>query len=906
LKAEYLSNSLGLSCVQVIIDGRKLSVESGVTVLEAARASGIYIPSLCYHPAIAPSGSCRLCAVEVEGMRGLPCSCTLPATEGMVIRTETPRLQEFRRTLLEIILSEHPRDCLTCPANLKCELQRLCAYLGLREVTVPYAPREAQLKEEGIFFNRSYELCIRCGRCVRICEEVRGNRVLFFSNDEQGLSVATPLNRSLEDSGCEFCGACVDACPTGAMRDRWQLGLPERTVTTICPYCGVGCQLVLEIRAGRVSQTVPDPEGPANRGQACVKGRFGIAEFVHHPDRLTHPLVRRNGKLVEASWDEALDVVVESLKRYSGEQVAVVSSAKCTNEDNYLAQKFARVVLGTNNVDHCARLCHAPTVAGLVQSFGSGAMTNSIAEIGEAGCILAIGTNTPVSHPVIALEIKKAVSRGARLIVANPKEIKLVKQADVWLRHLPGSDVALLMGMMRVIVDEGLEDAAFIKERCENFEAFRASLENFNLDFVEKTTGVPRSLIIEAARMFATQKPASILYAMGITQHSHGTDNVLATANLAMLTGNIGRPSSGVNPLRGHNNVQGACDMGALPTVFPGYQPVRDEASRAKFEAAWGCRLSPSPGLTLLEMSEAAGKGELKAMYLIGENPALSEPDIQHIVAAMDKLEFLVVQDMFLSETARQANVVLPAASFAEKDGTFTNTERRVQRVRKAIGEIGESKADWWITCQIARRMGGQGFEFEHPSQIMEEISRLTPSYGGISYGRLDEEGGLQWPCPTREHPGTRFLHREKFARGRGKFLPLEYRPPAELPDEEFPLILTTGRSLYHFHTGTMTRRVEGLQRLKGEGEVEINPDDAQKLGIGDNELTRVISRRGEVVARAEVTEAMPRGVVAMTFHFAESPANRLTNPALDPVSKIPEYKVCAVRVEKMPEAEHV
>ncbi len=533
-------------------------------------------------------------------------------------------------------------------------------------------------------------------------------------------------------------------------------------------------------------------------------------------------------------------------------------------------------------------------------------MTNSIAEIGEAACILAIGTNTTTAHPVIALEVKKAVRRGGKLIVADPKRIELVDLADIWLRHLPGSDVALLMGMMRVIVNEGLQDDAFISERCENFEVFRSSLKDFSLDFVEKVTGVPGELIVQAARMFATCKPASLLYAMGITQHSHGTDNVMATANLAMLTGNVGKPSSGVNPLRGQNNVQGACDMGALPNVYPGYQSVADEAVQAKFESAWGCRLNSSPGLTLTEMPEATKQGQLKAVYLIGENPALSEPDIQRVISSLDNLEFLVVQDMFLSETAEKADVILPACSFAEKDGTFTNTERRVQQVRKAINEIGDSKPDWWIICQIAKRMGSKGFEFDHPAQIMDEIASVTPSYGGISHARLDKEGGLQWPCPTPEHPGTLFLHKEGFPRGKGRFVPLSYKPPMELPDEEFPLILTTGRNLYHFHTGTMTRRVKGLNILKKEEEVEINPKDAEKLGVGDNELVKVVSRRGELVARARVTEAMPPGVIFMTFHFAESPVNILTNHALDPVAKIPEYKVCAVQVKKMPEAARV
>jgi len=539
-------------------------------------------------------------------------------------------------------------------------------------------------------------------------------------------------------------------------------------------------------------------------------------------------------------------------------------------------------------------------VAGLVTTFGSGAMTNSIHEIGDAACILAIGTNTTSAHPVIALEIVKAKDKNTKLIVANPLEISLVRFADLWLQHKPGTDVALLMGMMRVIVDEGLADLAFIEERCENFGTFRDSLKNFDLDFAEQVTGVPKELIAEAARLYATTSPATILYTMGITQHTHGTDNVIALANLAMLTGNIGKPSTGVNPLRGQNNVQGACDMGALPNVYPGYQSVAEPVIREKFEAAWSCSLPAAPGLTLSEIFQAPHSEQIKAIYLVGENPALSDADASHVEQTLAKLDFLVVQDIFLSETAKLAHVVLPATSFAEKDGTFTNTERRVQRVRKAIEPVGNSKPDWWITCQIAQRMSAKGFDFAYPSQIMDEIASVTPSYGGISYDRLDKDKfGLQWPCPTEEHPGTPILHTKLFTRGKGKFIPLEYKPPVELPDDEYPLLLTTGRSLYHWHTGTMSRKVNGLNELMREELVEISPSDAQSLGVCEGETVKVVSRRGQVTAKAKVTAACPAGVTYMTFHFAESPTNQLTNPALDPVAKIPEFKACAVRIEK-------
>jgi formate dehydrogenase alpha subunit len=769
-------------------------------------------------------------------------------------------------------------------------------------------------------------------RLASICYVAPQTRIQSLSEVEQAMDWDTgvaearrclqchaiaPLGgQTLREVGCKFCGACVDSCPANALTDLATRGIgkPDRVVTTICPYCGVGCQLNILVKDEKIIASVPDPEGLANYGQACVKGRYGIAEFVHHPERLTTPLIRKNGELKEASWDEALELVAEGLKRYSTQEVAVIASAKCTNEENYVMQKFARAVLGTNNIDHCARLCHAPTVAGLVQSFGSGAMTNSIKEIGDAACILAIGTNTTEDHPVIALEIKRAVNNGGKLIVANPREIDLCHFASLWLQHNPGTDVALLMGMMRVIVDEGLLDLAFIKDRCENFDAFKESLRDFGLDFVETITKVPQDKIVEAARMFATNIPATILYSMGITQHSHGTDNVLATANLAMLTGNMGKRSTGVNPLRGQNNVQGACDMGALPNVYSGYQAVSNPAIREKFETAWGCSLPPSlkdkfgiawacslplaPGLTLVEMLDAAYRKEIKAIYLVGENPALSDPDAQHVREALSRLDFFVAQDIFLSETAKLAYVVLPAASFAEKDGTFTNTERRVQRVRKVVEPVGDSKPDWWIVCQVAKKLDARGFDYSDPAEIMEEIRNLTPSYGGINYQRL-ENGGIQWPCPLDDHPGTPILHTDIFVRGKGRFMPLKYIPPGESPDEEYPLILTTGRSLYHFHTGTMTRKVAGLNIIEPEGVVEMSPRDASQLGIVQGDRVRVSSRRGGVITKAKITETMPPGLVFMAFHFAESAANILTNPKLDPVSKIPELKVSAVKVEK-------
>jgi formate dehydrogenase alpha subunit len=907
--------------IKLTIDGQEVKARTGMTVLEAAQEAGIYIPTLCADPDLKPYGGCRLCIVEIEKMRGFPTSCTTPVAEGMVVSTNTEALNEVRRTVVELLLSDHPSECLichrrercgpfdiclrnvavtercvTCAKNGNCELQDIVDYLGITELPFRHTDRSYPVDTSNPFFYRDLNKCVLCGKCVRVCDEVMGVGAVAVIKRGYGSKVATFGDRPIIDSNCVSCGECVAHCPVGALMPK-EDKLPEKEVATTCTYCGVGCGIYLGVRDGRVISARGNREATPNHGFLCVKGRFGF-DFVNHEDRLESPLIKKNGKFVSAGWDEALGLVANKLGGYRPDELAVISSAKCTNEDNYIAQKFARAVLKTNNVDHCARLCHAPTVTGLVQSFGSGAMTNSINEFADAGCILAIGTNTTEAHPIIALELKRAVDKGAKLIVANPRQIDLVRWSHLWLQHNPGSDVALLMGMMRVIVDEKLLDKPFIDKRCENFDAFKKSLQDFDLDSVERITGVPKAKIAEAARLYAVNKPSAILYAMGITQHWHGTDNVIATANLAMLTGNVGKPATGVNPLRGQNNVQGACDMGALPNVYPGYQAVADAKVKAKFEAAWGGPLPSSAGLPVTEIVEAAYKGKIKAMYLTGENPLLSEPDITHAEEALKKLDFLVVQDIFLSETAQLADVVLPGVSFAEKEGTFTNTERRVQRVRKAIEPRGESRPDWEISCQLGKMMGAKGFDFKNASQIMDEIASLTPSYGGISFRRL-EKGGLQWPCPTPDHPGTPILHTQQFTRGKGRFVPLGYKPPMELPDKNYPLVLTTGRSLYHFHTGTMTRRVEGLNVLKKYGEVEINPADASRLGIADGNKVKVSSRRGEVVARASVTETSPPGVVFMTFHFAESPANRLTNPALDPVSKIPEYKVCAVRVKK-------
>jgi formate dehydrogenase alpha subunit len=884
--------------IRLTINGQRIEAKQGMTVLEVAQSAGIYIPTLCYHQDLEPYGGCRLCVVEIEKIRGQPTACTTSATDGMIVHTETPDVNQIRRNTVELLIADHPMDCLTCIKNQRCELQKVAGYLGITERRFPIAERSLPVDDSNPFFTLDRNYCILCARCTRACNEITAVNAIEIVDRGYNSRVSTFGDKPLLESICQSCGECVVRCPVAALVPKNTIQ-PTSEVETICPYCGVGCGMHLGIRDDRIISVRGSRENPSSKGRLCVKGRYGIPEFVHHPERLMAPLIKRKEKLAEASWDEALALVAQKLASYPKDQVAVISSAKCTNEENYIIQKFARAVLGTNNIDHCARLCHAPTVTGLGQIFGSGAMTNTNNDISNAACILAIGTNTTETHPVIGFNVKKAVHRGGKLIVANPHRIRLVRFADVWLRQRPGTDVALLMGMAKVIVDDGLFDSSFINERCENFDVFQETLKDFDLASAEKITGVPQSQIAEAARIYATNSPASILYGMGITQHAHGTDNVSAIANLAMLTGNIGKPASGVNPLRGQNNVQGACDMGALPNVYCGYQAVTTPAIKEKFEAAWDSSLPPTAGLTITEIFDAVHQGKIKALYLVGENPMLSEPDANHVREALSRLDFFVAQDIFLSESAELAHVVLPGATFAEKDGTFTNTERRVQLVRKVIEPLGDSRTDWQITCQIAERMGGKGFHFEHPSQIMDEIARLTPSYGGISFERLEVEG-LQWPCPTREHLGTPILHTKTFTRGKGLFLSLEYKPPMELPDNDYPLVLTTGRNIFQWHTGTMSRKVKGLNIFKGEERAEINPEDATKLGIVDNDMIKVVSRRGEVTTKARVTKASLAGVVSMTFHFAESPTNVLTNPAVDLIAKIPELKVCAIRVEKI------
>ncbi|MFC1920482.1 formate dehydrogenase subunit alpha [Chloroflexota bacterium] len=902
-----------MDIVNITISGEKVEVPKGTTVLEAAQEAGVYIPTLCHDPDLKPYGACRFCVVEIEGMRGLPTSCTIPVTDGMIVHTETPKVNQSRRITMELIMANHHGDCLTCAKNQQCELQKIARYLGIEQEHFDRLRKSKELlpiDDSHPAFTRDMNKCILCSKCVRACHEIAGVGAIDLAFRGNSASVSTFGDKPILKSPCESCGECVDRCPTGALVSN-NARQTTREVKTICPYCGVGCSIYLGIRGNEIVSVRGDKESPVNKGGLCVKGRFGF-DFVNHPDRLTMPLIRKEGVgkdvkvngnfkdiFREASWDEALDLVAENLSRIKEEHgpdsIGVLSSAKFTNEENYLVQKFSRAVIGTNNVDHCARLCHASTVVGAKAAFGDGAMSNSISDFAKADLLFVIGSNTTECHPIIGRIIRQRVNSGdARLIVADPRSIQLTGLATVHLRHKPGTDVALLNAIMNVILEEGLHDRKFIEERTEGFKELSETVKQYTPKIAEEITGVPQAHIVRAARLFAAAGSAAILYGMGITQHTTGTDNVESLANLLLMTGNIGREGTGFSPLRGQNNVQGACDMGALPNVLPGYQAVTDDEARHKFEDAWQCTIQDKPGLPVTEMIESAYKGDIRAMYVVGENPIMSEPYTSHAKRAMQQLEFLVVQDIFPTETTVLADVILPAASFAEKDGTFTSTERRVQRIRKAIDPPGMAMPDWQILFLLAGKMGSR-FIYRNTEEISEEIASLTPIYGGMHYDRL-ERYGLQWPCTDRKDPGTPFLHKGKFTRGLGKFHAIEYRPPAESVSADYPLILTTGRVLEHWHSGSMSRKARVLHSLYPNGAVEIHPDDAMKLGIIDGDMVSLASARGKIETPAHITDKTSPGLAFMAMHWHESPVNMLTNSALDPVAKIPEFKVSAVK----------
>jgi formate dehydrogenase alpha subunit len=892
--------------MRLTVDGRPVEVAPGATVLDAVNGLGIPLPQLCKDPDRPPLGACRTCLVEVEGQRGFPASCHLPAREGMAVRTDTPAVAAVRRTVLDLT-----RSMLAAGAGADGFGQLGDAWARHGGGDPSWAPWARQAVDASkSFFVLDREACILCGRCTVACDDVQRIGAISLLGRGHRERVGVFGDRLLADSICTSCGQCVATCPTGALRPREAPAPTPRRVETTCPYCGVGCGIVSAVRAdGRLALMADDvPANPSSEGMLCVKGRFGTG-FVHARDRVLRPMVRRDGGWQAASWDEALDAAADGLARHRG-RFGALASAKATNEDGYLIQKLCRVAMGTNNVDHCTRLCHSPSVEAMLVSMGSGATSNSYVDYEEAGCLVIVGADASANHPVIAVRFRRAHARGARIVVVNPKRIDLCGYAHAWLRQRPGTDVALFNAMARVILTEGLWDEGFVRARTEGFDAWRASVLPYTPERAAELTGVPAADIVRAARWYG-RPPFSgscLVWGMGVTQHTNGTANAHALLNLALLTGQLGRPGSGISPLRGQNNVQGCGDAGCIPTNLPGYQGF-DEATLARYERAWGVHPPAAPGLVVTDMVEGCLDGRIRAMYVVGENPLLSEPDLHHARKAMSQLDCLVVQDLFLHETAELAHVFLPAAAFAEKEGTFTNSERRVQRVRRVLDPPGEARPDWWITAELGRRLAERlgrpagAFRYADAAQVWDEMAGLVPFLGGISHARLDREGGIQWPCPAPDHPGTRFLYGESFPRGRGKFVAVtQGEPAAELPDPDYPFVLNTGRLLYHWHGGTLTRRVAGLLALEPRLRVAINPADARRLRLREGDPLRLVSRRGELEGHARLTDDVRPGEVFVPFvRLAESAANFLTNSAYDPSSKIPEYKVCAVRVERAP-----
>jgi formate dehydrogenase alpha subunit len=894
--------------LSVRVDGATVQVPVDASILDAVQAAGSYVPHLCKDPDQAPIGSCRTCLVEVEGVRGLRASCHTPATDGMSVLTASSLAERTRRTVLSLTAGMTRPGAIAARGAPSGELQGELERYGTAADGLTRPPRD-RLDDSSPFFTTDLGACILCGRCVDACQDVQHIGAIAIAGSGREARVAAFMDRPIADSICTSCGQCVSVCPTGALLAKPAPPVETaREVATTCPYCGVGCGIALRVSDdNHIIEVLDQPANPSSTGMLCVKGRFG-SSFVHAADRLTTPLIRRDGALRPAAWDEALDLVARKLVEHRG-SFAALASAKGTNEDGYVFQKFVRLLMGTNNIDHCSRLCHGPSVKAMMLQIGSGATSNSYEDYERAGCLMVVGSDTSSNHPVIASRLRHAINtHGARLIVVNPTRIDLCDYADIWLRPNPGADVALFNSIARAMLDEGLHDADFIARRTEGFEAWRGSLDGYAPEETERMTGVPAADVRAAARLYA-RPPFSrscLLWGMGVTQHTCGTDNAHALVNLALAAGQVGKPGSGISPLRGQNNVQGCGDAGCLPDQLPGLQGMGAEAVRA-FSAAWGHELPSPPGLTATEMIEEAAAGRLACMYIIGENPLLSEPYLAHAKEAIENLEFLVVQEIFMSETAELAAVILPATTFAEKEGTFTNSERRVQRVRQAIPPPGDCRPDWAIVCDVARRVAallgrpGDGFAFDSPAAIFDEFASVAPSMAGISHARLDREGGIQWPCPAPDHPGTPILFAERFPSGKAKFVPVTQGPPAaELPSRRFPLMLNTGRVLYHWHGGTMTRRVKGLLARSPVVRVAIHPADAAERGIADREEVVVSSRRGELRGEALVTDAVLRGEIFVPFvKLADSAANFLTNAVYDPKSKIPEYKVCAVRIDK-------
>ncbi|MDH5526824.1 MAG: formate dehydrogenase subunit alpha [Nitrospirota bacterium] len=890
--------------MQVTVNGVPVTVASGASLLDAARAAGVEPPTLCHMRGLPPEGTCRLCAVMLEGVpRPVP-ACHTPCAEGARITTDTPELIAARRQVVALLLADHPAPCRP-PGDPRgeCELERLAAHMGLPI----HGEAENHSDRAHPAIAVALSACVQCGRCIRACSDLQGHRVIGWDGLGPERRLAFSGVPALAESACVACGQCVAACPTGALSPSAPPMEGMTAIDTICPYCGVGCGITCHVAEGAIHAVTSELKYPANQGRLCVKGRFGL-DFVTSPERLTTPLMRKDSATKtacgrdgfrEASWDEALTRVADSMRnaaqRNGGRAVGGLGSAKCTNEDNYLFQKWLRAGLGSHNVDHCARLCHSASVSALAAMVGSGAATNPNTDFLKADAIFLIGTNTLETHPVIATFVRQAQRGGTRLVVADPRRVGLALEADLHLQQRPGTDPWLVSGMAREVLDAGLADRHFIDTHTEGFPAYREGLLALDMAELARVTGVSRFAMRQAAQVLGNANTMLTGWGMGLTQHVAGTVNCAAVAGLALLTGNLGRPGAGLNPLRGQSNVQGASDMGVLPNVLPGYQPVADPQALRKFADAWGRDLPDAPGLTVVEMMRAARAGELTALHVMGENPALSDPDLGHVAEALERLEFLVVQDVFFTETCAFADVILPAASTLERAGSVTNTERRVQPVTPVLHPPGMARADGDILADLLRKTG-----FEHatgdPAEVMAEMAALTPLYGGMSAERL-QKGALCWPCPTADHPGTEILHANGPVRGRAAFLPPRLVPPAEAPDAEFPLLLTTGRILTHYQTGTLSRHASVLDALVHDPWAELHPDTLREAGLKDGARAVLGTRRGTVEVTVRQAESALPGVVFVPYHFAEAPVNRLVHDQLDPESKIPEYKCVAARI---------
>lgn len=895
--------------LNVIIDGKEYSVHEGATILDVCRKNNIYVPTLCYLKRVGSIGTCRMCLVEVKGIKIPIASCTTKVKDGMVIKTSSERLESLRRENLKLLLAYQPVSTLIEEDN---ELTELIYRYGITHTEITeYCTNPIKYKKAhhpSPVLRYIPQRCILCGRCIEACTEVI--RIGALTYDGKGASAVINAQKEtiFYKPQCISCGECSSVCPVNAIEFKMQKhtitkGVPQK-IETICSYCGVGCTIVYKVLDNEIIGVEKKNEKGVNKGSLCVKGRFGY-DYATSSDRLKEPLKRVGDKFVPISWEEAYDIIRVKLldikSKYGPDAIMGLSSAKCRNEDNYLFQKFFRAAIGTNNVDHCARLCHSSTVAGLAATLGAGAMTNSIDDMTKADVIFVIGSNTTEAHPVIGMMIKRSVDeKGAKLIVADPRKIELTNFAYQWLRHRPGTDIALLNGIAHVIYEKGLWNREFVERNTENFEEYIETIKKYDPESVSKICGITVEDLYKAAETIGTQKNVSFVYAMGITQHKRGSDTVKAVSNLALLTGNIGKERSGVNPLRGQNNVQGACDMGCLPNVLPGYQKVTNKDVRNLFEVVWGINSLPdTPGLEASLLTHAIEEGKIRALYIMGENPVITEADTNAFREALKKLDFLVVQDIFLSDTARYAHIILPAASNFEVCGTVTNTERRVQLVRKVIEPIGNVRPDWVIIKDLLTRCGIKA-NYNDVEDVFNEIRQVVPQYRGITYERL-RRGGIQWPCPHEDHPGTKFLYRDGFAteNKKAKFIPTE-QPSYDEEAKGFEFILTTGRSLYHYHTGTMSRRSVALDLIYPEGYICVNPEDAKELGVQDGMKIRLRSKVSEIEAPVKVSDMVPKKVVFSTFHFKEIPINSIIPEHLDPICKIPEFKVVPVNVEKV------